>query len=67
MTNREKTKASGIRDVPFKTNFPNVLSLLLNRHVLLPLHWLQKAFSSSSNSLALYFEAAPKQIKIKGD
>lgn len=67
MTDLEKTKASGIRDVQFKTNFPNVLSLLLNRHVLLPLHWLQKAFSSSSNSLVLYFEAAPKQIKIKGD
>lgn len=66
MTDLEKTKASGIRDVQFKTNFPSVLSLLLNRNVLLPLHWLQKAFSSSSKSLVLYFEAAPKQIKIKG-
>lgn len=60
MTDLEKTKASGIRDVQFKTNFPSVLILLLNRHVLLPLHWLQKAFSSSSKSLVLYFEAAPK-------
>lgn len=39
MTDLEKTKASGIRDVQFKTYFPSVLSLLLNRHVLLPLHW----------------------------
>ena len=67
MTYLEKTKASGIRDVQFKTNFPSVLSLLLNRYVLLPLHWLQKAFSSSSNSLILYFEATPKQIKLKGE
>jgi SAM-dependent methyltransferase len=66
MTDLEKTKASGIRYVQFKTNFPIALSLVLNRHVLLPLYWLQKAFSSSSNSLVLYFEAAPKQIKIKG-
>jgi hypothetical protein len=67
MTDLEKTKASGIRDVQFKTNFQSVLSLLLNRHVLLPPHWLHKAFPSSSNSLVLHFEAAPKQIKIKGD
>lgn len=67
MADLEKTKASGIRDVQFKTNFPSVLSLLLNQHALLPLHWLQKAFSTSSNSLVLYFEATPKQIKIKGD
>ena len=67
MADLEKTKASGIRDVQFKTNFPSVLYLLLNRHFLLPLYWLQKAFSSSSNSLVLYFEAAPKQIKTKGD
>lgn len=57
MSDLEKTKASGIRHVRFKTNFPNILSLVLNRSVLLPLHWLQKAFSCSSNSLVLYFEA----------
>jgi SAM-dependent methyltransferase len=60
MTDLEKTKASGIRNVKFKTNFPGIMSMLLNRHVLLPLYWLQKVFSSSSNSLVLYFEASPK-------
>lgn len=58
MSNLEKTKASGIRNVPFKTHFPNILSLLLNRHTLLPLHWLQKAFAFSNSSLVLYFEAS---------
>ncbi len=67
MTDLEKTKASGIRDLQFKTNFSSILSLLLNRHVLLPLYWIQKVFSFSSNSLVLYFEAAPKRIKIKGE
>ena len=66
LTNLEKTRASGIRDVRFKTNFPSVLSLLLNRHVLFPLYWLQKVFSSSLNALVLYFEAEPRQIKIRG-
>lgn len=63
MSTLEKTKASGIRDVRFKTNFPNILSLVLNRHVLLPLHWLQKFFSSSKKSLVLYFEASLLQKK----
>lgn len=66
MSDIEKTKASGIRDVRFKTTFPNILSLVLNRHFLLPLHWIQKIFSSSSNSLVLYFEAKPQQLKIEG-
>lgn len=66
MSDIEKTKASGIRDVQFKTTFPDVLSLLLNRYVLLPLHWIQKAFSSSPSSLVLYFEAAPQSLKAKG-
>lgn len=61
LPNIEKTKASGIRNVQFKTTFPSILSLVLNRHVLFPLHWLQKLFSSSPNSLVLYFEANPSQ------
>jgi cyclopropane fatty-acyl-phospholipid synthase-like methyltransferase len=60
MSEIEKTKASGIRDVRFKTTFPNVLGLLLNRYALLPLYWVQKMFSSSSNALVLYFEAIPQ-------
>jgi SAM-dependent methyltransferase len=67
MSDIEKTKASGIRDVRFKTTFPKFLSLLLNEYVLLPLYWLQKAFSNYSNTLVLYFEASPPQQEIKGE
>jgi hypothetical protein len=55
MADLEKTKAFGIRDVRFKTTFPTIFSLLLNEYTLLPIHWLQKAFSNLINSLVLYF------------
>jgi SAM-dependent methyltransferase len=58
----EKTKASGGRNVRFKTTFPNIFSLVLNRYVLLPLHWIQKVLSYSDNSLVLYFEAVPSHF-----
>lgn len=53
----ERTKHSGHRNVQFKTSFPSVLRLVLNEIVMLPLHWLQKAFSDSENALVIYFEA----------
>jgi len=59
MSEIEKTKASGIRHVKFKTTFPSILSLLLNRWTLTPLHWMQKIFSGSDDALVLYFEARP--------
>lgn len=59
LPNIERTKASGIRKVQFKTNFPNIFALLLNRYSMRPFHWLQKALSFSKNSLILYFEARP--------
>ena len=63
----EKTMASGIRNVRFKTNFPDFFYFLLNEYVLSPFYWLQKAFSSSNDCLVLYFEASPPQLKIKSD
>ncbi|PTY04040.1 class I SAM-dependent methyltransferase [Verrucomicrobia bacterium LW23] len=53
----DQTKLSGQRKVPFKTSFPSVLGLILNKHLLLPLHWLQKACSGSQKAMVLYFEA----------
>jgi SAM-dependent methyltransferase len=53
----ERTKHSGHRSVRFKTYFPSIMKLLLNEQVLLPLHWLQKAFSNSEQALVIYFEA----------
>lgn len=53
----ERTKQSGRRKVLFKTSFPSVFLLLLNRVVLYPFHILQKVFGDNDNALVLYFEA----------
>jgi SAM-dependent methyltransferase len=55
----ERTKESGRRNVFFKTRFPAVLALLLNRVTLFPLHLLQKFFVASEEALVIYFEARP--------
>jgi len=52
----DKTVASGIRDVPLKTNFPPIAKAILNEHVMYPLHLLQKAFRHSSKCMVLYSE-----------
>ena len=59
LSDLEKTKLSGRRNVKFKTHFPSLFGLILNRHMLLPLHVLQKAFKNSGRSLVIYFEAGP--------
>lgn len=56
----ERTKQSGIRDVPMKTNFPNVFGLLLNERAIYPLHLVQKLFGRSNRAMVLYVEATPK-------
>jgi SAM-dependent methyltransferase len=58
----ERTKQSGIRNVPMKTSFPPIFGLLLNRVTMLPLHLLQKAFSRSRRAMVLYAEARPEQL-----
>jgi len=40
----DQTKASGIREIPFKTVFPSWFKLLLNRTTLFPLFVLQRLF-----------------------
>lgn len=59
LTTLERTKQSGRRLVRYKTNFPSVLALLLNKFVLWPFHILQKIYGSSEQALVLYFEAEP--------
>lgn len=53
----DRTKQSGRRQVKFKTYFPSILGLLLNKITLFPLHLLQKVYSKSERALVLYFEA----------
>ncbi|MEY2632086.1 MAG: hypothetical protein RIR00_740 [Pseudomonadota bacterium] len=55
----ERTKKSGARNVPFKTSFPLVLRVLLNRKTLWPLHVVQKLCSRKKNALVIFFEAIP--------
>ena len=53
----ERTKLSGRRSVKYKTHFPSLLGLLLNKYTLLPFHYLQKFFARSERALVLFFEA----------
>lgn len=55
----ERTKLSGRRSVKYKTYFPSVLGLLLNKYTFLPFHYLQKCFARSERALVLFFEARP--------
>lgn len=55
----EKTKQSGRRNVKYKTHLPAMLGWFVNRHTLLPAYLLQKFFRHSESSLVLYFEARP--------
>ncbi|MDB4793612.1 class I SAM-dependent methyltransferase [Methylacidiphilales bacterium] len=57
LSHLEKTKLSGRRQVKFKTHFPSLAGILLNKPVLTPLHWLQKKCSKSEHALVIYFEA----------
>lgn len=59
MTILERTKQSGRRSVRYKTHFPFLLGLLLNKYTLLPMHLLQKGLARSKNALVLFFEARP--------
>jgi SAM-dependent methyltransferase len=55
----DRTKESGRRQVKFKTHFPSALGMILNRITMVPAHWMQKIFSRSENALVIYFEAKP--------
>lgn len=55
----DRTKLSGRRQVKFKTFFPSIFGLLLNKYTLSPMYILQKLFSKSEHALVLYFETQP--------
>lgn len=55
----DRTKFSGRRQVKFKTHFPAMLGILLNRFTLFPMYIIQKMFAKSERALVLYFEAQP--------
>jgi SAM-dependent methyltransferase len=55
----ERTKYSGRREVIFKTHFPIILGIFLNEFMLYPLYVLQRLCVKSERALVLYFEAIP--------
>ncbi len=59
LSSLERTKESGRRSVKYKTHFPVILGLLLNKYTLLPWHILQKLCAQSDRALVLFFEARP--------
>jgi hypothetical protein len=54
---RARTLASGHRDIVFKTRFPNILGIFLNKLFLSPFYLMQIIFERNQNSLVLYIEA----------
>ena len=55
----ERTEQSGRRTVKYKTYFPSIFGIFLNRITLFPLHLVQKLLGRSSRALVLFFEARP--------
>lgn len=56
-TKHEQTVSSGVREIPFKTVFPSVFRLILNRWTLYPLIVLQKLFYCSNFGIILMSSA----------
>jgi 2-polyprenyl-3-methyl-5-hydroxy-6-metoxy-1,4-benzoquinol methylase len=44
LSQRQQTETSGLRDIPWKTTFPALVGLLLNRYALYPLLVMQRLF-----------------------
>ena len=56
MNQKEKTVYTGNRDVAYKTTFPSVFKLVLNKYVMMPFHLLQLMNRKNKNSLVIYCE-----------
>lgn len=59
LTALERTKQSGMRSVKYKTHFPLLLGIVLNKYTLKPLHIIQKLCAKSERALVLFFEVSP--------
>ncbi len=55
----ERTKLSGRRKVRYKTHFPMLLGLLLNKVTMYPLYRIQKVSTNAKRALVLFVEAQP--------
>ncbi len=57
LSKKNQTETSGIREIPFKTIFPPVFKLLLNRYTLSPIWLLQRVFYNTDRGLTLLARA----------
>lgn len=53
LTKIEQTKTSGLREIPWKTTFPSVFRLILNRYTLYPLLVIQRLFYHTDLGIAI--------------
>lgn len=53
LSKKEQTQTSGIQDIPWKTTFPAVVRLILNRRVLYPLFIIQRLFYGTGLGLTI--------------
>lgn len=59
LTQFERTKHSGRREVLFKTYFPSMFRFFLNPYLMRHFHVLQKRHSDDERAMVIYFEARP--------
>ena len=53
LSQREQTQTSGVREIPFKTVFPPICRIILNRYSLFPLFLLQRLFYKTGLGLIM--------------
>jgi SAM-dependent methyltransferase len=56
LNQKERTIYTGNREVSYKTTFPLIFKLILNKYVLWPFHLLQLLNRNNKNSLVIYCE-----------
>ena len=56
LSQKERTVYTGNREVSYKTTFPSIFKLILNRYLMWPFHILQLINRKNKNSLVIYCE-----------
>jgi SAM-dependent methyltransferase len=70
LSQADQTKASGVREIPFKTVFPGFFKIILNRFTLWPLFAIQRFFFHTDLGLTMLVKAQypkPRKRHHEGD
>ncbi len=62
---KNRTALSGDRKVKYKTYFPKITHLILNRLSMKPFDWIQRLFKNNVSCLVIYQESAKRGINEK--